>query len=42
MNIGRRLFLRTGIALTALAALPRALVTVGRGAGVDYPGTTPD
>ena len=26
MNIGRRLFLRTGIALTALAALPRALL----------------
>ena len=25
MNIGRRLFLRTGLALTALAALPRAL-----------------
>ena len=26
MNIGRRLFLQTGIALTALAALPRALL----------------
>jgi sulfur-oxidizing protein SoxY len=26
MNIGRRLFLRTGVALTALAALPRALL----------------
>ena len=26
MNIGRRLFLHTGLALTALAALPRVLL----------------